>query len=204
MPKAVSFAMPKIDAPTVAEHRANQERALLDAARGLLLEGGADAVTPAAVGAVAGLARSSVYKYFRSGDEILARIVADSFAEWGAWVRDAVDRRDTADDRITAYVRVTLELAAAGAHRVAVLGGGTPGDPAGRAVLARHHRDLAAPLRAALTERGDPDPELTAALVDGVLGRAIDRLDAGEPVEYVTRVTTEFLCRALRIIEFDH
>ncbi|MEU6579294.1 TetR/AcrR family transcriptional regulator [Nocardia sp. NPDC046763] len=204
MSKVVGFAMPKIDAPTVAEHRANQERALLDAARELLIEGGVDAVTPAAVGAAAGLARSSVYKYFRSGDEILARIVADSFAEWGARVRDSVDCGDTADGRIMAYVRVTLELAAAGAHRVAVLGGGMPADPARRAVLARHHRDLGAPLLTALTERGDPDPELTAELVDGALGRAIERLDAGKPVEYVTRVTTEFLYRALRIADSEH
>ncbi|MFE3187737.1 TetR/AcrR family transcriptional regulator [Nocardia sp. NPDC059240] len=196
--------MPRIDAPTVAEHRANQERALLDAARVLLLEGGKAAVTPAAVGAVAGLARSSVYKYFRSGDEVLARVVADDFAEWGARVREAVDRHDTADGRVMAYVRVTLELAAAGAHRVAVLGGGMPGDPAARAVLARHHHDLTAPLRTALADRGDPDPGLTADLVDGALGRAIDRIDAGEPVADVTRVTTEFLCRALRITAAGH
>src|ERR1044071_5681440 len=75
--------MPRIDAPTVAEHRANQERALLDAARAVLLAHGPQAVTPATVGAAAGLARSSVYKYFRSGDEILSRIVADALAEWG-------------------------------------------------------------------------------------------------------------------------
>ncbi|GAB2539863.1 TetR/AcrR family transcriptional regulator [Nocardia heshunensis] len=195
--------MPRIDAPTVAEHRANQERALLDAARELLLDGGVDAVTPAAVGAVAGLARSSVYKYFRSGDEILARVVADGFAEWGARVREAVGRYETADGRVMAYLRVTLELAAAGAHRVAVLGGGMPGDPAARAILTRHHHDLTAPLRTALTDRGDPDPDLTANLVDGVLGRAIDRLDAGDPVDYVTRETIEFLCRALQITAVD-
>lgn len=193
--------MPRIDAPTVAEHRANQEQALLDAARGLLLEGGPSAVTPAAVGAAAGLGRSGVYKYFRSGDEMLARIVADSFAEWGERVRAAVEQCDTADDQVVVYVRVTLELAAAGAHRVAVLGGGRPGDPAARETLAGHHRDLAAPLQVALAERGDPDPELTSELVNGALGRAIDQLDAGRPVDQVTGGTLEFLCRALQITE---
>ena len=73
--------MPKIEAPTVAEHRANQERALLDAARELLLAGGRAAITPAAVGAAAGLARSSVYKYFSSGEEILTRIATEAFAD---------------------------------------------------------------------------------------------------------------------------
>ena len=191
--------MPKIDAPTVAEHRANQERALLDAARELLLSGGRAAVTPAAVGAAAGLARSSVYKYFGSGEEILTRIAADAFADWGARVSDAVGRAPDADGRVDAYVRTTLELACSGAHRVAVLGGGLPRDARARERLAQAHRDLAAPLVAALAERGQADPVLTAELVDGVLGRAIDQLDAGRPAEDVVPATVEFVRRAIGI-----
>ena len=153
-------AVPKIDAPTVAEHRANQERALLDAARELLLAGGRAAITPAAVGAAAGLARSSVYKYFSSGEEILTRIAAEAFADWGARVSAAVGRAADADGRVDAYVRTTLELADSGAHRVAVLGGGLPQDARARERLAQAHRDLAEPLVAALAERGDADPVL--------------------------------------------
>ena len=59
--------MPKISAPTVAEHRVRQRDALLHAATELLVDGGVSAVTPAAVGAAAGLARPSVYQYFSSG-----------------------------------------------------------------------------------------------------------------------------------------
>lgn len=191
--------MPKIDAPTVAEHRANQERALLDAARELLLADGRAAVTPAAVGAAAGLARSSVYKYFGSGEEILTRIAAEAFADWGARVSDAVAGAADADGRVDAYVRTTLELACSGAHRVAVLGGGLPRDAGARERLAQAHRDLAAPLVAALAERGHADPVLTAELVDGVLGRAIDQLDAGRPAEDVVPATVEFVRRAIGI-----
>ncbi len=54
------------------------------------------------MGAAAGLARSSVYKYFRSGEEILARIVADAFADWGSRVSEAVERAGDADSRIDA------------------------------------------------------------------------------------------------------
>jgi AcrR family transcriptional regulator len=191
--------VPKIDAPSVAEHRANQERALLDAARELLLAGGRTAITPAAVGAAAGLARSSVYKYFSSGEEILTRIAAEAFADWGARVSAAVGRAADADGRVDAYVRTTLELAGSGAHRVAVLGGGLPRDADARERLARAHRDLAAPLVAALAERADPDPDLTAELVDGVLGRAIDQLDAGRPAADVVPATLEFVRRAVGI-----
>lgn len=191
--------MPKIDAPTVAEHRANQERALLGAAREILLASGPAAVTPAAVGAAAGLARSSVYKYFRSGEEILARIVADAFADWGSRVSEAAGRARDADGRIDAYVRTTLELACSGAHRIAVLGGGLPGGDRARERLAQAHHDLAAPLRAALADRGDPDPGLTAELIDGALGRAIGQLDAGRPAGDVVPAALGFVRRAVGI-----
>ena len=191
--------MPKIEAQTVAEHRANQERALLEAARELLRADGRAAVTPASVGAVVGLARSSVYKYFRSGEEILARIVADAFADWGARVSEAAGHAGDTGDRIDAYVRATLELASTGAHRIAVLGGGLPRDDSARERLARAHRDLAAPLRAALADRGDPDPGLTAELIDGALGRAIDQLDAGRPAGEVVPATLAFVRRAVGI-----
>jgi AcrR family transcriptional regulator len=191
--------VPKIEAPTVAEHRANQERALLDAARELLLAGGRAAITPAAVGAAAGLARSSVYKYFSSGEEILTRIATEAFADWGARVSEAVGRAADVDGRVDAYVRTTLELAGSGAHRAAVLGGGLPPDARSRERLAQAHRDLAAPLVAALAERGEADPVLTAELVDGALGRAIDQLDAGRPAEDVVPATLEFVRRAIGI-----
>lgn len=191
--------MPKIDAPTVAEHRARQERALLDAARQILLASGPSAVNPASVGAVAGLARSSVYKYFRSSEEILTRIAAEAFAGWASRVREAAERVQNPESRIIAYARTTLELADAGAHRVAVLAAGLPRDERARRQLAQAHHDLAAPLRQALADRGDLDPDLTANLVDGALGRAIDQLDAGRPASDIVPATVEFVCRAVGI-----
>ncbi|KAA8885110.1 TetR/AcrR family transcriptional regulator [Nocardia colli] len=191
--------MPKIDAPTVAEHRANQERALLDAAREVLLQHGPQAVSPATVGAAAGLARSSVYKYFRSGDEILFRIVADALLEWGERVRDTVDRAETAEGQVEAYVRTTLALAASGAHRIAVLGSTLPRDEAARRELADAHYAVAAPLRTALAALDNPNPELTAELIDGALGRAIERIDAGRDHNEIVPETVAFVRRAVGI-----
>ncbi|MDN5854731.1 MAG: TetR/AcrR family transcriptional regulator [Actinomycetia bacterium] len=191
--------MPKIDAPTLAEHRARQERALLDGARRLLLDGGPQAVTPAAVGATTGLARNSVYKYFASREHILDRIVTEAFSAWAERVCVAVEAAADPEARIDAYVSTTLAAAAEGAHRVAVLGGGIPQTEAERVRLAQAHQHLAAPLRAALGERGDPQPEMTAELIDGALGRAIEQLDAGRPADQVTATTLGFVRRALGI-----
>ncbi|WP_158607884.1 TetR family transcriptional regulator [Nocardia panacis] len=192
--------MPKIDAPTIAEHRANQERALLAAARAILLADGPQAVTPAAVGAAAGLARSSVYKYFRSGEELLTRIVTDSFAEWGALVRDTVECAETPAGRIEAYVRTTLTLAASGTHRIAVRGG-ISRDENGCATNAHAQHDMAAPLRAALIDYGISDADLTAALIDGALGRAIDLLDGGHSPAEVIPKAVAFIQRALGLTQ---
>jgi AcrR family transcriptional regulator len=68
----------------------------------------------------------SVYKYFSSGEEILERIAADAFADWGTQVREAVARAADPGGRIYAYVQATLALADSGAHRIAVFAGGLP------------------------------------------------------------------------------
>ncbi len=83
--------MPKINAPTVAEHRDQRRAALVHAGRDILASQGADAVTPAAVGAAAGIARSSVYQYFDSSVALLAAIVEESFPNATATLRDAVE-----------------------------------------------------------------------------------------------------------------
>ncbi|MGB8020339.1 MAG: TetR family transcriptional regulator, partial [Candidatus Nanopelagicales bacterium] len=67
--------MPRIDAPTVAEHHQMRRAALIAAANDLLATEGVEAVTLGAVGAAAGLARSSVYQYFDSTGSLLAELV---------------------------------------------------------------------------------------------------------------------------------
>src|SRR5881227_1869985 len=111
--------MPRIAAGTVAEHRARQHGLLLAAARELMLSDGPQAVTPAAVGARAGLARSSVYKYFSSTGDIYAQLVEEAFARWAVRVREACAAESDPAARIAAYVHASLTLAADGEHRVA-------------------------------------------------------------------------------------
>lgn len=105
--------MPRISAATVADHRANQHAALLEAAREILVSEGVHALTPAAVGARIGLARSSVYRYFSSTADILAQLVEDAFPRWSARLRAAI--APTGPDaslpaRIRAYGRAALDF----------------------------------------------------------------------------------------------
>lgn len=103
---------------TVAEHHALQRRALLDAARALLAE---TPVKPSmgAVGRRAGLARTSVYQYFASSDELLAALVAELFPDWADQVLSRVHAASGPGERVWAYVEANLDLFASAERAVA-------------------------------------------------------------------------------------
>ncbi|MGW3043024.1 TetR/AcrR family transcriptional regulator [Kitasatospora sp. NPDC001159] len=171
--------MPKISAATVAEHRAQQQAALIRAAVDVLVEQGAAAVTPASVGARAGLARSSVYQYFPSGAAILASVVESSFADANRAVDHALHGLNDPVERIVAYIETELRLAEQGAHRPAsaLMRADLPAECQER--VRELHRQHAAPLLAAIADSGAPDPLLTAQLVGGLLQAAVSAVDGG-------------------------
>jgi len=111
--------VPRIQAATVAEHRARQHRALLDAARALLAEPGRSAGPGLGeVASRAGLARSSVYQYFGSRDELFDAVVAELLPGWANHVRDRMAGASSPGGKVRAYVESNLELVAAGDHAV--------------------------------------------------------------------------------------
>ncbi|MCC2307215.1 TetR/AcrR family transcriptional regulator [Cellulomonas chengniuliangii] len=176
--------MPKIQAATVAEHRAAQHRALLDAAHALLVERPDAPPTLAAVGARAGLARSSVYQYFASRDDLMAALVTEVFPRWSTTVQQAMDEADDPAEQVLAYLRSNLELVASGEHAVArALTEIAPGDALARGSREMHDA-LLLPLVGALTELGLPDPQTTAELVNGVVLTASRLIETGhEPAD---------------------
>lgn len=189
--------MPKISAATVAEHRAHQRDALIRAATDILVEQGAAAVTPAAVGARAGLARSSVYQYFSSTAALIATIVEDAFPRANQAIEAALARAHTPTERLDTYVRQTLKLAAEGAHRpaAALMGADLPGPCRDR--LIELHLQQAAPLGAALRDLGVANPELTARLVGGLIQAAMAAVEAGRPLSTTTRRALDLIHHGL-------
>ncbi|MEV7691041.1 TetR/AcrR family transcriptional regulator [Streptomyces bungoensis] len=177
--------MPKINAATVAEHRAQQRAALIRAAVDILVEQGATAVTPAAVGARAGLARSSFYQYFPSGAALLAAVVEESFTAADAALARALDTVSDPADRVDAFVRTEIRLAAEGMHR--------PAAALMRAELPRECRDRVhelhlvhyAPLQSAIAALSPAHPQLTAQLVGGLLQAAMTAVEHGADPEEV-------------------
>ncbi|MDO5500429.1 MAG: TetR/AcrR family transcriptional regulator [Propionibacteriaceae bacterium] len=190
--------MPKIDAATVAEHRAQRERQVADAALDLLTGEGPSAVTPAAVAERAGLARTSVYQYAGSGAELVALAVEALFVQAEASLAGAVAAAGgDPEDRIEAIVRAVLIAAADGHsphHAVEV----ERLPAAQRARLVDLHRRLMAPLEDAITDAGVADAATVAALAWGAINGVVPMLEHGAPVGVLVPLAVGFVRAGVR------
>jgi AcrR family transcriptional regulator len=185
--------LPRISAPTVAEHRAAQRRALLDAARGLLAEGPTEVPGFAEVAARAGLARSSMYQYFKSRQHLLDALIEDSFPRWSERVEREMIAAGAPDRRVLAYVRANLDLVADGEHAIASAISSIAPRERINETSAAMHRQLVAPLTAALAELGASDPVATAELINAVVHAATRQIEAGADVESVQARAAELI-----------
>ncbi|WP_458246771.1 TetR/AcrR family transcriptional regulator [Streptomyces sp. MAI_2237] len=163
----------------MAEHRSMQRAALLDAARSLLSEGGTEALTFPALAERTGLARSSVYEYFRSRAAVVEELCQVDFPVWAAEVAAAMEREDAAEDRIEAYVRRQLELVGDRRHRAVVAISASELDAGARERIRAAHGGLVTMIVEALAEMGHAEPRLAAMLVQGVVDAAVRRIELG-------------------------
>lgn len=170
----------------MAEHRRQQRDALLAAARRLLADGGAPALTFPALAEHTGLARSSVYEYFRSRGAVVEALCATDFPLWVAEVEAAMGTADTPAEQLEAYIRRQLTLAGDARHRAVAALAASELDPGAREKIRAAHGGLVELVVAVLAELGHPDPPLAAALLQGVVDAAVRRTALGvespEPV----------------------
>ncbi|MEA5153773.1 TetR/AcrR family transcriptional regulator [Raineyella sp.] len=178
--------MPKISAATVAEHRAMKERQVIAAAVELLTTEGASAVTPAAVAERAGLARTSVYQYARSGNDLAALAVEEIFLQVNASLTAALDAAGPEPAaRLEAIIRTILQGAVDGhapdqALDVAALGA------AQQERLRQLHQDLVAPLSATIAGVagvGSGDVAMLTAISWGAINGVVPLIEHGLPVD---------------------
>ncbi|MEU0988070.1 MULTISPECIES: helix-turn-helix domain-containing protein [unclassified Streptomyces] len=167
----------------MAEHRTMQRDALLDAARSLLSEGGTEALTFPALAERTGLARSSVYEYFRSRAAVVEELCAVDFPVWAAEVEGAMARADTAEGKIEAYVRQQLTLVGDRRHRAVVAISASELDAGAREKIRAAHGGLITMIGEALGELGHRQPRLAAMLLQGVVDAAVRRIELGAAEE---------------------
>lgn len=177
--------MPKIDAPTVAEHRARIQSRLVDAAEEILRSGSGQ-LTAGAVTAAAGIARNSIYRYVDSVDDLRTMVVDRHLPAWLEALEAALSVATSPGDRVVAWVAANLTQAAesghgwlmeAARHRTA----DSPVDE----VVDRAHRGARDSLTDAwrellATDGADPDSERVAvavALTVGIVDAGFRQLD---------------------------
>jgi AcrR family transcriptional regulator len=146
-------------------------------------------VTPAAVGATAGLSRPSVYQYFSSGADTLAAVIEDALPRANEALRVALESATGPAEQIDTYVRVSLRLAHEGTHRpaAALAAAQLPDECVAR--LRDLYHEQAAPFLHALKELGTPELQLTAQLLGGVLEAAMGAIESGASLTAVTERT---------------
>jgi AcrR family transcriptional regulator len=189
--------MPRIAAPTLVEHRAQQRAALLDAARALVADGDASAVTMAAVAAGAGLARSSVYEYFSSPADLLATIVSEEMTGFAAEMAAAAAPTADPAARVRSYLRQWLRHVGSGSTRLTATIMATPMPPECVMAVDKLHAQIAEPLLVALRELGVADPQRTADLIAGVVNAAGRRIVAGGALRREVAAAEAFITAAL-------
>jgi len=156
-----------------------QRRALLDAARSLLSEGGTEALTFPALAERTGLARSSVYEYFRSRAAVVEELCAVDFPVWAAEVEAAMEAAETPTAQIEAYVRSQLTLVGDRRHRAVVAISAGELEAGAREKIRAAHGGLVAMVVTALSALGHAEPRLTAMLLQGIVDAAVRRIELG-------------------------
>lgn len=192
--------MPRISAPTLAEHRDMRRTALLTAGKDLALEGGPRAVTMAAVAERAGLSRPAVYEYFESSDALLGELLLDEMRRWSEELNDAVTRARSPRDKVRAYVRTSLRMVADGRHSLSRVAPAVSLPPAIAARIGELHHSMAAPLAQALAGLGVPEPEEASQLLQGTLQGATRRIENGGRLRVETRAAETFVMAGIEAL----
>ncbi len=174
-----------------------QRAALLDAARSLLSESGTEALTFPALAERTGLARSSVYEYFRSRAAVVEELCEVDFPVWAAEVSAAMEREPTAEGKVEAYVRRQLALVGDRRHRAVVAISASELDAGAREKIRAAHGGLVAMIVEALAEMGHGEPRLAAMLLQGVVDAAVRRIELGA-AEEPGAITDAAVAMALR------
>jgi len=195
--------VPRITAPTVAEHRDQRRADLVAAGQELLVTKGSDAVTMTAVAARAGLSRTTVYEYFTSTDELVAVVLSDQMVPWQEALRQRLHAAppETGDlDTVRIYVEVAMGLVADGHHSLVVLLTMDTLTEDVRHRLSAAHAAVAAPVGKALAQIGIRDVDQATNYVHAAIEAAARRITPGQDARAEIAAVTAFTVAGVRAL----
>jgi AcrR family transcriptional regulator len=185
--------MPKIAAPTIAEHRELVRHRLFAAFAELMRERGYDAITLADVAAAAGVSRTAIYNHVRDKETLLVDFASDQTTRYVEALTRAMVDTDDPIRQLEEFIRNQVKL-----RRVYLL---APG-PSLSTLLSsetrnqmRHHAELVENLLRGILTRGissgvfaDQNVDIAVALINAcVAGRRNPDIDTDAVIAFVLR-----------------
>jgi len=195
--------VPRITAPTVAEHRDQRRADLVAAGQALLVAEGPDAVTMTAVAARTGLSRTAVYEYFTSADELVAVVLGDQMVLWREALRQRLHATppEAGDlDTVRIYVEVAMGLVADGHDSLVVLLTMHTLAEDVRHRLSAAHAAVAAPVGEALAQIGIRDVDQATNYVHAAIEAAARRLTPGQDAHAEIAAVADFTVAGVRAL----
>lgn len=178
--------MPKINAPTVKEHREAVQTALVDAAEQILREEGVEALTAGRVTALAGIARSSIYRYVESVDDLGGMVLERYLPTWQARVEELVDETTSDREAILVWARTHLHEAHRAGHGwLVVVARASSLSTLTADALRDVHERADRFLHERLHAMGVPDANIRARMIYGLMSSGFRCLDTDEPLDHV-------------------
>jgi AcrR family transcriptional regulator len=168
--------MPRIKAATVAAHRQAQRSAILEAACEIILREGLAGVTFARLAERTGLARPSIYEYFRTKSEMVDAIVQNEAPGWRSDVSAAMKQSISGAGTVAAFVRAILELVRDGRHEMLFALAAGDLDTAARESIMKAHEGLFALIVPTLRGMGVRDVSSCIAMIGSVVTVTVQRL----------------------------
>lgn len=193
-------AMPRIKAASIAEHRDAQRRAVLDAARRLLITEGPEALGFGKIAKASGLARPTVYEYFRTKGDLVLALIDDELPAWRRELEAAITRAPAPELVIDAFVRAQLRLVADGRHELPFALAHVVTDDAAAKRIAEVHSAIFGMLAPALRAMGvaDTDEAYCLELVATAVMAAVRALRRGADLHDAAEATARFVVGGVR------
>lgn len=167
---------PRIDAASIEEHVRAQNGRILDAAGRLFRERGYRQTDMDDIARAVGLARNSLYRYYRNKDFILLACVARDMGDWMAEMRNLEALHPDPRERLGVWLDMQVDIATSPVHATLEMMGEIRADaPELRRQLMQLHEAPAAALEGTVAElvRGRRrDAALLIALIRGMVDGA--------------------------------
>lgn len=127
------------------------------------------------------MARTSVYDYFPSREDLLVAVALNAFEEWGNDLAADLDGVEPGLAQVRRYIDATMEMAADGRHVLATVFRGIDLSPENAKQVTALHDALQEPLLGILAAAGFDDPAGDAPYIQAVIGTGVLRVAQGEP-----------------------